>query len=228
MNPELTSSRRKKFDMASRPGFAAEPHRARSRCRIVALAFLAMATPLMPSQSVAAAPARFDDPIAQIASGALILAPTTNPSFVAWRHEVADEVGARLNIDPGLLDAAWARADEDHQIALMAALSQLGAPYRRQSADPDKGFDCSGLTSWAWSRAGFDLPRNSTRQMYAGEPRDMFSAQAGDLLRYPGHVMMWLGVGRAIVHSPQSGDVVRVALLSEKALERSRFFDPSV
>lgn len=175
---------------------------------------------------------RLADPIAEYASGALVLAQSPasavqSASFTAWRSRVAADVAARLDLDAAHLEAVWANADADHQIALLAALSQLGVPYRRRSSDPEKGFDCSGLTSYAWAQAGFDLPRNSTAQMRAGEERSLFTAQAGDLLRYPGHVMMWLGVGRAIVHSPEPGSVVHVKILSESSFRRSKFFDPT-
>lgn len=187
--------------------------------------------------SVLAAPApgltRVVDPIADHALEALVLVANRPPSavwsaaFVAQRAELARRVGWRLDIDPDVLERAWASADADHQVALMAALSQLGAPYRRHSADPFVGFDCSGLTAFAWGIAGHSLPRNSTAQLRVGEPRDAFTAQAGDLLRYPGHVMMWLGVGQAIIHSPEPGRAVEVKELSDRSFERSRFFDPS-
>ncbi len=176
---------------------------------------------------------RVADPIAEFAGGALHLAQSAGrrfveaPSFVAWRERVAADVATRLDLDPAHLEAVWASADAEHQIALMAALSQLGAPYRRRSSDPEKGFDCSGLTSFAWRHAGVELPRSSTAQWRAGDERSIDTAQAGDLLRYPGHVMMWLGVGRAIVHSPEPGGVVEVAILSERSFRRSKFFDPT-
>jgi hypothetical protein len=175
---------------------------------------------------------RVVDPIAEVASGALVLvssspASVTSPSYLAWREQLAEEVGERLAIDPDELLTAWDRADAEHQTALMAALSQLGAPYRRRSADPAKGFDCSGLTAYAWGQAGVSLARNSTRQFREGDARNVFTAQAGDLLRYPGHVMMWLGVGKAIVHSPEPGKSVEVRVLSDQSFKRSGFFDPS-
>jgi cell wall-associated NlpC family hydrolase len=180
-----------------------------------------------------AAPGRFADPIAEYAGGALWLARSSgvpsveSPTFVAWRARVAGDVAARLDLDAAHLEAVWSAADVDHQVALLAALSQLGAPYRRRSSDPEKGFDCSGLTAYAWGQAGFSLPRNSTSQWRVGDPRTIASAQAGDLLRYPGHVMMWLGVGRAVVHSPEPGGVVEVIIVSERSFNRSAFFDPT-
>ena len=42
--------------------------------------------------------------------------------------------------------------------AVAAAKSVIGAPYVWGSANPAVGFDCSGLTSWAWGQAGVYLP----------------------------------------------------------------------
>ena len=199
---------------------------------------------LVAPASLSAAPVRIEarpevvsEQIAQFAGGALWLAQVErqniprssieSASFVAWRARVAADVASVLELDPVRLESAWSRADADHQIALMAALSQLGTPYKRRASQPGVAFDCSGLTGWAWSQAGHVLPRNSTLQWRAGDARTPETAQAGDLLRYPGHVMMWLGVEGAIVHSPRPGGVVEVRHLSDRSLGRSKFFDPS-
>ena len=47
------------------------------------------------------------------------------------------------------------------------------------------------------------------------------TAQAGDLVYYPGHVMMWLGVGRAIVHARQTGDPVMVDVFAERRVDHA-------
>jgi hypothetical protein len=148
-------------------------------------------------------------------------------TYLVLRSEVAAEVAQRLGVDRAALRTAWAGADPHHQVALMAGLTQLGVRYRSMAREPGGGFDCSGLTSFAWSVAGYQIPRSSSDQIAAADPRDATTAQAGDLLRYPGHAMMWLGVGSAILHSPQSGDVVKVDLLSERQMARSRFGDPA-
>lgn len=175
------------------------------------------------------------DPVADAADLALTLiaadtaagrAPSS--AYVTQRAIVARLVGDRLWTDPADFVEAWAAADVAHQTAVMAALSQVGVPYRKWKSIEDVGFDCSGLTMYAWSEAGFNIPHNSTRQIRAAEPRDIFSAQAGDLLRYPGHVMMWLGVGQAIVHSPQPGQFVEVRVLADRWMRRSTFGDPAV
>ena len=66
-----------------------------------------------------------------------------------------------------LLQAAWARADATHQQALLGALTQLGVPYRRNTSKPGEGFDCSGLTTFAWARPASRCTRQSAAQIRA-------------------------------------------------------------
>lgn len=209
------------------------------RCLVVATSLVAvmpMAASAAPApvNQPAAKPVRLDDPLADAAAVALSLITADvaegrglSARYVSQRATVARLVGERLWTEADDFVTAWSAADVDHQVAIMAALSQVGVPYRKWASKEDEGFDCSGLTMYAWSRAGFDLPHNSTRQIRAAEPRDIFSAQAGDLLRYPGHVMMWLGVGTAIVHSPQPRQYVEVRVLSDRYMRRSAFGDPT-
>ena len=145
--------------------------------------------------------------------------------FERSRDLVAAAVATRLGLDAAQLQRAWRSADLEHQTALIAALSQLGVMYRRNTSNPGVSFDCSGLTTWAWGQAGRELTRQSTAQIRAAAPRDPSTAQAGDLVQYPGHVMMWLGVDRAVVHAIQPGKPVSVDLISPK--RNLRFGDPT-
>ena len=104
-------------------------------------------------------------------------------TFVRLRREVAKLIADRLALSADELEAAWADSDINHQTALIAALTQVGVPYKRFAMKPGIGFDCSGLTSFAWSQAGFNIPHNSTRQIRAADPRTFATAQAGDLLQ---------------------------------------------
>jgi cell wall-associated NlpC family hydrolase len=97
-------------------------------------------------------------------------------------------------------------------VAIQAAMSQIGKPYRYATAGPDS-YDCSGLTHFAWAKAGVYLPRNSRAQM-ASTPRvPAAAAQPGDLIFYyspVSHVGIYLGGGQ-LVHAPNSGTTVKVA-----------------
>ena len=153
--------------------------------------------------------------------------PETSVLFIRLRRATAEQVAERLALDADELEAAWADSDVNHQTALLAALTQVGVPYKKFAMKPGIGFDCSGLTSFAWGQAGFNLPHNSTRQIRAADPRTHDTAQAGDLLRYPGHVMMWLGVGEAVIHSPRPRQFVEVKILTSRSMKRSTFGDPT-
>jgi cell wall-associated NlpC family hydrolase len=97
-------------------------------------------------------------------------------------------------------------------IAVNAAMSQIGVPYRYAASEPGVAFDCSGLTSWAWGRAGVGLPHQSAQQ-YAVTPHVSTSdAQPGDLVFYYSpisHVAMYVGGGQQI-HAPYTGSSVHV------------------
>jgi len=81
------------------------------------------------------------------------------------------------------------------------------------------GFDCSGLTQYAYAQAGIAIPRNS-RAQYAELPKvSSNSLRAGDLVFWATtpsnpttihHVAIYLGGGQ-IIEAPQSGDVVKIS-----------------
>jgi peptidoglycan hydrolase-like protein with peptidoglycan-binding domain len=65
--------------------------------------------------------------------------------------------------------------------AVAAAQSQIGKPYVTAGVGPN-GFDCSGLTQWAFRQAGVSLPRTSWSQFTVGSPVSRANIQAGDLV----------------------------------------------
>ncbi|NJP51009.1 hypothetical protein HCJ93_13235 [Streptomyces sp. SBST2-5] len=94
--------------------------------------------------------------------------------------------------------------------ALAAARSALGRPYVWGANGPS-GFDCSGLTQWAYQQAGVSLPRTSQGQRYAGRQIPLSQARPGDLVIYrsdAGHVGMYAGNGQ-VIHAPYPGAPVR-------------------
>ena len=97
-------------------------------------------------------------------------------------------------------------------IAVQAALSQLGVPYRFAAESPGEAFDCSGLTKWAWGQAGIYLPHQSGAQYRSTAHVPVSQAQPGDLIFYYtpiGHVGLYIGGGQ-MVHAPQTGDTVSI------------------
>jgi cell wall-associated NlpC family hydrolase len=65
--------------------------------------------------------------------------------------------------------------------AVAAAQSMIGVPYATAGTTP-AGFDCSGLTQWAFRQAGISLPRTSYAQFGVGAPVSRANIQAGDLV----------------------------------------------
>lgn len=132
--------------------------------------------------------------------------------------ETAAGVATEFATDPATVVAAWQRSDLAGQTAVLAALTQLGNDYQYASSDPAVGFDCSGLTAFAWRRAGVELPTQSSSQIDVSPDIDGAAAVAGDLVQYPGHVMMYLGFGDAMVHAANEATNVELGQLPDRSL----------
>lgn len=149
-------------------------------------------------------------------------------SFVWFRTQAAQYAATELGYPQDEMVEAWASTPVGHQLAVLAAMTQIGVPYRTNTSQENVGFDCSGLTTFAWSRAGVQLTRQSSAQIREASPLDRESARAGDLVQYPGHVMMYLGVGDAVIHSVMSGRTVELDTISERRSKSARFGDPTI
>jgi cell wall-associated NlpC family hydrolase len=97
-------------------------------------------------------------------------------------------------------------------VVVRAALSQLGVPYRFAQARPGRGMDCSGLTMWAWSTVGVGMPHLARRQVAMFPRVRLADIAPGDLVWYPGHIVMYVGNGM-VIQAPRTGDVVKLTPL---------------
>jgi cell wall-associated NlpC family hydrolase len=129
--------------------------------------------------------------------------------YVASLKTLSEYVETRTKVDSDLLLKVWLNTDEQRMRVILVALSQVGTVYRYTGNQPG-GFDCSGLTSYAWGRAGVKIPRVSGDQINASAPRNFSTMLPGDLWYRPGHIGLYLGAGDAMVHAPQTGKTVEV------------------
>ncbi len=95
------------------------------------------------------------------------------------------------------------------------AMRYLGVPYRWGGASPS-GFDCSGFTMYVYAQIGISLPHYTGAQWNMGSPVSRGDLQPGDLVFFNGlgHNGIYIGGGR-FIHSPHSGDVVKISRLSD-------------
>ncbi len=110
-------------------------------------------------------------------------------------------------------------------VAVAAAKSQLGVPYRFAMSSPGVAFDCSGLTSYAWAQAGVSIPHQSGQQ-YGSTPHiSLDDLQPGDLLFYYSpisHVSMYIGNGQ-VIQAPAPGKFVEIVAVNwSKVIGASR------
>ena len=112
------------------------------------------------------------------------------------------------------------------QTAARAAIAQLGVHYAwggGNASGPSygfgpgagiKGFDCSGLTLYAWAQAGVSLYHSAQMQYDGSAHISLSQLQPGDLVFYGSsartidHVSIYVGNGQ-VVHAPNHTTVVQ-------------------
>jgi peptidoglycan DL-endopeptidase CwlO len=95
------------------------------------------------------------------------------------------------------------------------AMQYLGVPYLWGGASPS-GFDCSGFIMYVYAQVGVSLPHNAAAQYGVGTPVSRDQLEPGDLVFFDGlgHAGIYIGGGQ-FIHSPHTGDVVKISSLSD-------------
>ncbi|NJP30665.1 C40 family peptidase [Micromonospora thermarum] len=104
---------------------------------------------------------------------------------------------------------------EAARIAIRTACAQIGKPYVWGAAGPN-GFDCSGLTQYAYKAAGIYLTHHTGNQWNEGKAIPRSEARPGDLVFFYSdlhHMGLYLG-GDKMVHAPRTGKDVMVASIN--------------
>jgi cell wall-associated NlpC family hydrolase len=110
--------------------------------------------------------------------------------------------------------------------AVKVAAAQKGIRYTYGGASPSKGFDCSGLTLYAYAKAGKRLPRTAQQQFNAAHKITRGSARPGDLVFFGSasgiyHVGIYAG-GGYIWHAPRPGKAVSKVKIWTSAVKYGR------
>ena len=98
--------------------------------------------------------------------------------------------------------------------AVAVAMQYLGTPYVWGGGAPG-GFDCSGLTSYAYAQVGIGLSHFTGAQWNEGVRVPADQLLPGDLVFFHSdlhHMGMYIGGGQ-MIHAPQTGDVVKISPL---------------
>ncbi len=102
------------------------------------------------------------------------------------------------------------------QRAVAVAMRHLGTPYRWGGESPG-GFDCSGLTKYAYGQVGVSLSHYTGAQWNEGARiSSMRDLQVGDLVFFHSdlhHMGMYIG-GGSMIHAPHTGDVVKISSIT--------------
>jgi cell wall-associated NlpC family hydrolase len=95
------------------------------------------------------------------------------------------------------------------------AMQYLGVPYRWGGSSPSTGFDCSGFVMYVFAQVGVSLPHNAAMQYGYGTPVSRSQLAPGDVVFFNGlgHNGIYIGGGQ-FIHSPHTGDVVKISSLS--------------
>ncbi|MFJ9678851.1 NlpC/P60 family protein [Streptomyces sp. NPDC101194] len=103
--------------------------------------------------------------------------------------------------------------------AVKYVVRQIGKPYVWGAEGPNS-FDCSGLTSQAWAKAGRVIPRTSQEQWRQLPKVPLNALRPGDLVIYfpkATHVALYIGNG-LVVQAPRPGTRVKVSPVASNPL----------
>lgn len=143
--------------------------------------------------------------------------PPEAPAPLTW---TADVRGQLSTLGHNVADQAHDVAERTTDL-VGTAMGFIGVPYRRGGSSAETGFDCSGFVRSIFEQTrGMLLPRKASEQAARTTKIDRKDLQPGDLVffntmrRAFSHVGIYVGDGK-FIHSPRSGQRVRVESMSE-------------
>ncbi|MEO3795269.1 C40 family peptidase [Nonomuraea sp. B10E15] len=174
---------------------------------------------------------RTQPPLATALALTILGAMNSTPALAAQRCGAHSPGHCRMAAEKAL-DATRSPAGA---IAVRAAIEMIGIPYSWGGGGVNgpgygvgrgariRGFDCSGLTEYAWARAGVLIGTTTHEQWRSGVRIAREDVQPGDLVFYdsdrsnsgPEHVAVAVDATR-MVHAPYTGALVRIDPLDRR------------
>ncbi len=118
------------------------------------------------------------------------------------------------------------KISKQRNIIAQYAVQSIGVPYKWGGQSPETGFDCSGLASYTYKKAGIILPRTAKAQLDTGQSVEKHRLQVGDLVFFKDpekkggyHVGIYLGDG-VLIHAPGKGSHVSFEELNNPYFKR--------
>lgn len=150
----------------------------------------------------------------------LLLSACASESTKTSDAEVTDQYKVQLaHAKNASANVSQIAVDANRQTTLLDrvvwnAQKQQGKMYRYGGESPKTGFDCSGLTQFAFGQgAGVSIPRTAAEQYNAVDKVPKQQASKGDLVffntsgRRVSHVGIYLGNDK-FVHAPRAGRAI--------------------
>ena len=144
------------------------------------------------------------------------LAAQAQARFLAAQQQQRVEAAPEALVQAGSVEEAIAPAPDARYGGVVGiAMQYLGTPYVWGGASPG-GFDCSGFIMYVYAQVGVSLPHHAASQYGMGTPVSRDQLQPGDLVFFNGlgHAGIYIGGGQ-FIHSPHTGDVVKISSLSD-------------
>lgn len=147
-----------------------------------------------------------------------VFAAKVSESQLAVNTTLSQIQGIR-NAAPKFVPSRGAAAVSDNAIIAYAS-NFLGTPYLWGGTLPSTGFDCSGFTKYVYAHFGIKIGRTTKDQIKDGYGVSKDQLQPGDLVFFgkggvPNHMGIYVG-NNTYIHSPQTGDVVKISAMTRK------------
>jgi cell wall-associated NlpC family hydrolase len=114
------------------------------------------------------------------------------------------------------------------ELVVAYATELIGIPYKWGNANPEVGFDCSGMVWYVYRRLGVKVPRSTSGMERLGQAvASIEDAKPGDILcfgRRVRHVGIYVGDNR-MIHAPQRGKRIVIVDLNRTPSYIRRVFN---